>query len=80
MQIWIKKAVKDNGGFWTDHVSDTGKFIIAQGYNEWEKKQGKPWVLFDCTKDNSWKVLGYYVSVDEAKSYFSKQTAQEITG
>lgn len=65
---WTKKSVRDSGGFWTDHMSDNGQFIIAQGYEEWERKQGRPWALFDCSKDSAWKILGYFTDLDEAKA------------
>jgi len=65
---WNKKSVRDKGGFWTDHITDNGQFIIAQGYEEWERKQGRPWALFDCSKDSSWKILGYFNGLDDAKA------------
>ena len=66
---WNKKSVRDSGGFWTDHMSDNGQFIIAQGYEEWHKMQGRPWGLFDCSKENAWKSLGYFPDVDSAKTF-----------
>lgn len=65
---WIKKSVKDSGGFWTDHITENGQFLIAQGYEEWEKSQGRSWALFDCSKDSSWQILGYFTDLEEAKS------------
>jgi hypothetical protein len=66
---WLKKAMKDSGGFWTDHISDNGQFIIAQGYDEWERTQGKPWGLFDCSNKDLWKILSYFSTADDAKAY-----------
>lgn len=66
---WHSKSVKDRGGFWTDHLSETGQFIIAQGYDEWERTRGKPWTLFDCSKEVSWRNLGYFANITEAKKF-----------
>ena len=67
--IWTKKSVKDEGGFWTDHLSEDGHFIVAQGYNEYERKLGKPWALFECKKESSWVTLGFFENPEEAKTY-----------
>lgn len=67
--MWNKKSVVDNGGFWTDYLEEDKKLLIAQGYNEFEKKQGKPWALFDISKDNAWNLLGFFPSVEEAQKH-----------
>jgi hypothetical protein len=63
---WKTVSVKDRG-FWTDHLSEDGRFLVAQGFNELERKAGHPYCLFDISKENHWLVLGFYSSADEAK-------------
>lgn len=63
---WKAVSVKDRG-FWTDHLSEDGRLLVAQGFNELERKAGRPYCLFDVSNEKRWLVLGFYSSADEAK-------------
>lgn len=67
MMTWAKKSVRDSGGFWTDYVDEDANLLVAQGYDEWERKSGKPWALFRTTGDR-WELLGFFATAEEAKS------------
>lgn len=66
MNNLIKKSIKDTKGFWTDYYTEDEKYLIAQGYNELEKAEGKPWALIKIISDTKWDTLGYFKSKDEA--------------
>jgi hypothetical protein len=68
MNNLIKKSIKDKNGFWTDYYTEDNTFIIAQGYDEWERSKGRPWGLFKNISDHKWQVIGYYSSVEDAFS------------
>lgn len=63
---WKSKSVSDRG-LWIDYYSEDGRLLIAQGYDEFERREGRPYGLFDISDDRHWKVLGFFRSLDEAK-------------
>ena len=75
---WKKTSVKDNG-FWTDHYSEDGRLLIAQGHDEYERKEGRPYGLFDISNDKHWERLGFFPTLDDAKKAAEQgEPAQEI--
>ena len=75
MMNWDKKSSRDKSGFWTDYVSEDGKLLIAQGYDELEKAKGCPWALFKIVKEDKWVTLGFFPSPEEAQK--SVETTKE---
>ncbi len=75
---WKKVSVKDKG-FWTDHHSEDGRFVVAQGHNEYERSAGRPFGLFDISDDKRWRTLGVFSTLEEAtKAAEPNVQAQEI--
>ncbi len=66
MNNLVKKSIKDTKGFWTDFYTEDGNYLIAQGYNELEKAEGKPWALIKIVSDTKWSTLGYFKTTAEA--------------
>jgi hypothetical protein len=62
---WSRVRVVENELMWVDHVSGDGIWAIAQGHNEQEKREGKPWALLYERK----RAIAYFATVEEAKKY-----------
>jgi hypothetical protein len=74
---WKTVSVRDRG-FWTDHHSEDGRYLIAQGWGEYERKQlGLPWAVFDISDDKRWITVGYYPTLDAAKQAVTVKEAPQ---
>lgn len=68
MISWSSK--KD--GIYVDIVSDDGHWWIAQGFDLFEAKRGRPFLLMHCAtpeKGKPWRRIDGFKSVREAKHF-----------
>lgn len=67
---WTIVEVIEKARLFRDHVSDGGRFRVAEGFDELEKRAGRPYTLFD-----GGRYVGTFSSAREARADAERRAA-----
>ena len=73
---WTRELASDGYHDWT---SASGAWKAAKGHNEEQRREGKPWTLFQRGERGAWWDTGNFRTLAEAKA-FAKVPRECVSG